>query len=65
MFVMTRPVLSRCLAKWSILFNKYEIIYTPQKVVKGETLANFLGDHPFSGKWETSDKFPAEDAFFT
>ena len=65
MFVMTRPVLSRCLVRWSILFNQYEIIYTPQKVVKGKTLANFLVDHPFLRKWETSDKYPAEDAFFT
>ncbi|XP_015163276.1 uncharacterized protein [Solanum tuberosum] len=64
-FVMTRPVLSRRLARWFILFNQYEIIYTPQKAVKGKTLANFLVDHPLPGKWETSDEFPDEDAFFT
>ncbi|KAH0661855.1 hypothetical protein KY284_026786 [Solanum tuberosum] len=64
-FVMTRPVLSVRLAKWSILFNQYEIIYTPQKAVKGQALANFLTDRPLPGKWETSDDFPDEDAFFT
>ena len=61
---MTRPILSRRLARWSILFNQNEIIYTPQKGVKGKSLANFLAAHPLPGKWETSDKFSDEDAFF-
>ncbi|KAK4716453.1 hypothetical protein R3W88_014791 [Solanum pinnatisectum] len=62
---MTRPVLSGRLARWSILFNQYDIIHTPQKAVKGKTLANFLADHPLPGKWETSYEFPDKDAFFT
>ena len=52
--VMTRPVLSGCLARLSIFFNQYEIIYTPKKSVKGKALAIFLADHPLPGKWETS-----------
>ncbi|XP_049362259.1 uncharacterized protein LOC125826948 [Solanum verrucosum] len=64
-FVMTRPVLSGHLARWFIFFNQYEIIYTPQKAVKGKSLANFLADHPLPGKWETSDEFPDEDVFLT
>ncbi|XP_015086920.1 uncharacterized protein LOC107030024 [Solanum pennellii] len=64
-FIMTRPVLSGRLARLSIFFNQYEIIYTPQKSVKGKALAIFLADHPLPGKWETSDEFPNEDAFFT
>ena len=35
-FVITRHVLSGRLARWSILFNQYEITYTPQKAVKGQ-----------------------------
>ncbi|KAH0720316.1 hypothetical protein KY284_005346 [Solanum tuberosum] len=42
-----------------------QIVYTPQKVVKGQALPNFLAEHPLPGKWETSDEFPDEDAFFT
>ncbi|KAH0776475.1 hypothetical protein KY290_007886 [Solanum tuberosum] len=64
-FVMTRPVLSGRLARYSILFNQYEIIYTPQKAMKGQALANFLADHPLPGKWETSGEFPNGDAYFT
>ncbi|KAH0737071.1 hypothetical protein KY290_035776 [Solanum tuberosum] len=51
-----------------------ELNYTPIEkmclallyaAVKGQTLANFLADHPLPGKWETSDEFPDEDAFLT
>ena len=41
-FVITRPIFLGRLARRSILFNQYDIIYTPQKVVKRKVLANFL-----------------------
>ncbi|XP_075084754.1 uncharacterized protein LOC142168006 [Nicotiana tabacum] len=63
-FVMTRPIVSGCLARWSIFFNQYEITYIPQQVVKGQALANFLVDHPLSAEWELSDEFPNEDVLF-
>ncbi|KAL0453745.1 UNVERIFIED_CONTAM: hypothetical protein Slati_1352600 [Sesamum latifolium] len=60
-FVMSRPILSGRLAKWSIMFNQYEIEYVPQKAIKGQALANFLADHPLlNGR---SDDFPDEDIF--
>ncbi|KAL0292484.1 UNVERIFIED_CONTAM: Transposon Tf2-12 polyprotein [Sesamum radiatum] len=62
-FVMSRPVLYGRLAKWSILFNQYEIEYVPQKSIKGQALANFLADHPMPAEWEISDNFPDEDVF--
>ena len=64
-FLMTWPVHLGHHAKWSIFFNQYEIIYTPQQAVKGQALANFVVDYPFPGKWETSDEFPDEHAFLT
>ncbi|KAL0383119.1 UNVERIFIED_CONTAM: hypothetical protein Scaly_0599200 [Sesamum calycinum] len=33
-FVMSRPILSERLAKWSIVFNQYEIEYVPKKLQK-------------------------------
>ncbi|XP_019258536.1 PREDICTED: uncharacterized protein LOC109236776 [Nicotiana attenuata] len=51
-------------SRWSILFNQYEITNTPQKVVKGQALANFLADHPLPAEWELSDEFPDEDVLF-
>ncbi|KAL0352250.1 UNVERIFIED_CONTAM: hypothetical protein Scaly_1613700 [Sesamum calycinum] len=62
-FVMSRHVLSERFAKWSIVFNQYEIDYVFQKVVKGQALANFLADHPMPTEWEMSDDFPDDDIF--
>ncbi|KAL0423414.1 UNVERIFIED_CONTAM: hypothetical protein Sradi_0876200 [Sesamum radiatum] len=62
-FVMSKPVLSVRLTKWSIVSNQYEIEYVPQKAVKGQTLANFLADHPMSAEWEISDDFSDKDVF--
>ncbi|CAL2256248.1 unnamed protein product [Prunus armeniaca] len=45
-YVMSKPVLTGCLAKWTLLLNQYEIIYTPAKTVKGPAVADFLADHP-------------------
>ncbi|CAL9000663.1 unnamed protein product, partial [Prunus brigantina] len=35
-YVMSKPVLTGRLAKWALLLNQYEIIYTPAKAVKGQ-----------------------------
>ncbi|XP_012852524.1 PREDICTED: uncharacterized protein LOC105972129 [Erythranthe guttata] len=63
-FVISKPVLSGRLAKWSIMFNQYEITYVPQKSVEGQALANFLADHPIPTEWELSDDLPDKDIFF-
>ncbi|KAK3024377.1 hypothetical protein RJ639_043281 [Escallonia herrerae] len=47
-YVMAKTVLSWCLAKWSILFNEFEIVYVPRTAIKGQALADFLADHPIS-----------------
>ncbi|XP_070041469.1 uncharacterized protein [Nicotiana tomentosiformis] len=45
-FVMSKPVLSDRLVIWYLQFQQFEILYIPQKAVKGQTLADFLADHP-------------------
>ena len=45
-FVMSKPVLSDLLARWYLQFQQFEIVYIPQKSVKGQALADFLADHP-------------------
>ena len=34
------------LAKWPILLSQFDIRYVPQKVIKGQALADFLAGHP-------------------
>ncbi|XP_073121756.1 uncharacterized protein [Henckelia pumila] len=51
------PIEKLCL---SLIFQ-FEIIYVPQKAVKGQALADFLADHPIPAYWELSNEFPDED----
>ncbi|XP_031106342.1 uncharacterized protein LOC116010995 [Ipomoea triloba] len=60
-FVMAKVVLSDRLARWYLLFQQFEIVYVPQKSVKGQALADFLADHPILAEWELSDDLPDED----
>ena len=34
------------LRKWAMILKEHNFVYVPQKVVKGEALADFLADHP-------------------
>ncbi|XP_015078307.1 uncharacterized protein LOC107022114 [Solanum pennellii] len=61
-FVISKPVLSDRLARWYLQFQQFEIVYIPQKSVKGQALADFLADHPIPNDWELTDEFPDEDA---
>ena len=45
--LMTKPaVLNSRLAKWGILMSQYDMVFVPQKAVKGQALADFLAAHP-------------------
>ncbi|XP_070036802.1 uncharacterized protein [Nicotiana tomentosiformis] len=61
-FVMSKPVLNDRLARWYLQFQQFEIVYIPQKAIKGQALADFLADHPILDDWELTDELPDEDA---
>ena len=45
-YVLSRPVVSGCIARWKVLPQQYDLAYVPQKAVKGQALVDFLADHP-------------------
>jgi len=46
-YLMTKPSsMNGRLAKWAILLSQYEMWFLPQKVVKGQAVADFLAEHP-------------------
>ncbi|XP_070005688.1 uncharacterized protein [Nicotiana sylvestris] len=61
-FVMSKPVLSDRLERWYLQLQQFEILYIPQKAVKGQALAGFLVDHLMPDDWELTDELPDEDA---
>lgn len=53
------------LAEWPILLSCYDIRYTPEEVIKGQALANFLAEHDLSEDLEFKDDLPDVPTFFT
>jgi hypothetical protein len=45
-YMFSRPILSGKLGKWSLSLVEFNLVYVPQKVVKGQALVDFLADHP-------------------
>ena len=62
-YILSRPVLSGRLAKWVVILEQYDLVYVPQKAVKGQTLADFLADHPIADEWELNDNLLSEEVF--
>ena len=44
--------------------QQYDLAYVPQKVVKGQALADFLANHPVPSDWEFFNDFLDEDVFY-
>ncbi|XP_019054990.1 PREDICTED: uncharacterized protein LOC109115426 [Nelumbo nucifera] len=61
---MTRPILSERLAKWALFLLEFDITYVSQKAMKGQTLVDFLVDHPILADWELSEDLLDEEIFY-
>ena len=44
--MLSKPILSGRMCKCSLALVEFHLLYVPQKVVKGQALADFLADHP-------------------
>ena len=45
-YMLSRPLITRRIGKWSLALLEFTLVYFPQKSVKEQALANFLADHP-------------------
>ena len=45
-YMLSKPILSGRMCKWSLALVEFHLLYVPQKAVKGQALADFLVDHP-------------------
>ncbi|XP_074300530.1 uncharacterized protein LOC141631807 [Silene latifolia] len=63
-YILSRPVLSGRLAKWAMLLKQYDLVFVPQKAVKGQAIADFFADHLVPAEWEISDDLPKEEIFY-
>ena len=44
--MLSKPILSGRMCKWSLALVEFHLLYVPQKAVKGQALTEFLADHP-------------------
>ncbi|XP_073121324.1 uncharacterized protein [Henckelia pumila] len=44
-YMLSRPVLSGRIGKWSLALTEFKLIYCSQKSIKGQTIAEFLAHH--------------------
>lgn len=45
-YMISQPFIKGRLSKWSLHLLQFDLIYVPQKAVKGQALADFLATHP-------------------
>ena len=50
------------LPNWAMLLSQYNMIFTPQKAVKGQALADFLAAHPIPETSKLHEEIPDEVA---
>ncbi|XP_062112479.1 uncharacterized protein LOC133823638 [Humulus lupulus] len=62
-YILSKPVLSRRLAKWSMILSEFEINFVRQKAIKGQALADFLAAHPIPDDMELREDLPDEEVF--
>ncbi|XP_070667960.1 uncharacterized protein [Malus domestica] len=46
LYMLTRPIVKGRIGKWTIALSEFSLQYVSQKAVKGQTLADFLAQHP-------------------
>ena len=44
--MLLKTILNGRMSKWSLDLVEFNLLYVPQKVVKGQALVDFLADHP-------------------
>ena len=45
-YMLSKPILSGKMCRWSLVLVEFWFIVVPQKAVKGQALTYFLADHP-------------------
>jgi hypothetical protein len=64
-YILSKMSLSGRMAKWAMFLSQFDIMFIPQKAMKGQALANFLAAHPIPDDFPIDDDLPDEEVFTT
>ena len=62
-YVLSQPTLIGRLGKWALLMMEFDLLFVPQKAIKGQALAEFLAAHPVPEDSPLTTDLPDEDVF--
>ncbi|GKV25036.1 hypothetical protein SLEP1_g34544 [Rubroshorea leprosula] len=60
-FIFEKPTPSRRISRWHILLFEFDIVYTTQKAIKGQAIADHLAEHAAEDYEPIDWDFPDED----
>ncbi|XP_027150339.1 uncharacterized protein LOC113750576 [Coffea eugenioides] len=64
-YLLEKPMLTGRLAKWQIILSEFDIVFTSQKAVKGQAIADHLAENPRDDDYQPlRTYFPDERVLF-
>ncbi|XP_027168835.1 LOW QUALITY PROTEIN: uncharacterized protein LOC113768604 [Coffea eugenioides] len=64
-YLLEKPMLTGRLAKWQIILSEFDIVFTSQKAVKGQAIADHLAENPRDDDYQPLHTyFPDEKVLF-
>lgn len=64
-YLMTRQMLTGRLARRAFLLTEFDIVYAPQKAIKGQAMAYFLAAQQIPDDSPLAYDFPDEEVLYT
>ena len=46
--IFEKPILTGRIARWQVLLSEFDIVYVPQKAIKGSALVDYLAQQPIN-----------------
>nr|XP_027101660.1 uncharacterized protein LOC113722576 [Coffea arabica] len=64
-YLLGKPMPTGRVAKWQMILSEFDIIFTTQKAIKGQAVADHLAENPLKDDYQPlHNHFPDEDALF-
>ncbi|WCJ21148.1 Transposon Tf2-9 polyprotein [Euphorbia peplus] len=64
-FIFEKPALTGKIARWQVMLAEYDVVFVPQKAIKGSAISNFLAENPVPHGTPLDVPLPDEETFTT